>query len=104
MAPRLLRAAAVVGGLAVAAALARRAAPRIRARTRGGTRPAAPPGTAAWHCACGQAYRVTGLDRHRVYWLEGADERDAVLGGACPACGRPLPAASVAHPRPAVPS
>jgi hypothetical protein len=45
-----------------------------------------------WRCACGQAYVVTGTDRHRIYWLAGADEQDPVLGGECPECGRPLPA------------
>jgi hypothetical protein len=43
-------------------------------------------------CACGQQFRVVGIDRHRVYWVEGAPEEDPVLSGACPNCERPLPA------------
>ena len=43
-------------------------------------------------CECGQAYRVTGVDRHRVYWPEGSDRDEPVLGDTCIACDRPLPA------------
>jgi hypothetical protein len=39
-------------------------------------------------CECGTVYRVTGIDRHRVYWRDG----DAVLGDRCVACEAPLPA------------
>ena len=42
-------------------------------------------------CECGQAYRVTGVDRHRVYWPEGAGRDEPVLGDACVRCERPLP-------------
>ena len=42
-------------------------------------------------CECGQAYRVTGVDRHRVYWPEGAERTEPVLGDACVKCERPLP-------------
>jgi hypothetical protein len=42
-------------------------------------------------CECGQAYRVTGVDRHRVYWPEGAERADPVLGDACVKCEQPLP-------------
>ena len=42
-------------------------------------------------CECGQAYRVTGVDRHRVYWPEGADRDEPVMGDTCIACDRPLP-------------
>jgi hypothetical protein len=45
-----------------------------------------------WQCACGARYRVSGLDRHRVYWPAGASEGEAVLGTDCVSCGRPLPA------------
>ena len=44
-----------------------------------------------YRCECGQAYRVTGVDRHRVYWAEGAERDDPVLGDACVQCERPLP-------------
>ena len=44
-----------------------------------------------YSCECGQAYRVTGVDRHRVYWPEGAEKDEPVLGDTCTACERPLP-------------
>ena len=43
-------------------------------------------------CECGQSYRVTGVDRHRVYWPEGAEKDEPVLGDTCVSCDRPLPA------------
>jgi hypothetical protein len=48
-------------------------------------------GERAWTCGCGQEYRVQGVDRHRVYWLAGADASDPVLAAECPSCGRLLP-------------
>jgi len=42
-----------------------------------------------WTCACGQAYHVQGLDRHRVYTTV---DGDPVLGRECVRCGEPLPA------------
>jgi hypothetical protein len=49
---------------------------------------AGPPPRRDWRCSCGQAYAVSGTDRHRIYWLDGRPvvERD------CPRCGAPLPA------------
>jgi hypothetical protein len=44
-----------------------------------------------YKCECGQAYRVTGVDRHRVYWPEGADRDEPVMGDTCVACERSLP-------------
>ncbi len=44
-----------------------------------------------WQCACGQRYRVSGAERHRVYWLIDADESDPVMTGRCPNCDRGLP-------------
>jgi hypothetical protein len=49
------------------------------------------PGTEAWSCECGQAYRVTGEGRHRVFWAAEASEDDPVMGGRCVRCERPLP-------------
>jgi hypothetical protein len=47
----------------------------------------------AWQCQCGQEYRVTGTDRHRIYWLaDGSADADPVLGQECPRCGATLPA------------
>ena len=48
--------------------------------------------TPRYTCECGQVYRVTGVDRHRVYWPEGAERDEPVLGDACVKCERPLPA------------
>ncbi len=50
------------------------------------------PGHEDWSCACGAQYRMTGRDRHRVYWPAGAAEDEPVLGTECLQCGRPLPA------------
>jgi hypothetical protein len=44
-----------------------------------------------YKCDCGQVYRVTGVDRHRVYWPEGAERDEPVLGDTCVRCDRPLP-------------
>ena len=49
-----------------------------------------------WTCECGQAYRVSGEGRHRVYWLEGASRSDPVIGTTCPECDRELPAGATA--------
>jgi hypothetical protein len=43
-------------------------------------------------CECGQEYRVTGVDRHRIYFPQGKDE--PVLGNTCVNCDAPLPAGS----------
>lgn len=42
-------------------------------------------------CQCGQAFRVSGADRHRVYWLADAAPDDPVLDPTCPECGTELP-------------
>jgi hypothetical protein len=42
-------------------------------------------------CRCGTTYRVSGTDRHRVYWPAGAPDDKPVLGDACVECGAPLP-------------
>ena len=42
-------------------------------------------------CECGQMYRVTGVDRHRVYWPADAADDQPVLGDACVRCEKPLP-------------
>ena len=44
-----------------------------------------------YRCRCGSRYRVSGTDRHRVYWPAGAAESDPVLGDRCPNCDAPLP-------------
>jgi hypothetical protein len=71
---------AAAGGVAVAVVIAR--------RRRGGRDSARRP----WSCACGQAYLVSGTDRHRVYWLPDAQESDPLLVRECVSCGAELPA------------
>jgi hypothetical protein len=44
-----------------------------------------------WECVCGQIYRVSGLDRHRIYWPIDAPANEPVLDGCCVRCRRPLP-------------
>ena len=73
------------GGSAVAIALARLKPPQLASLRR---RRAAEP--ERYRCACGQAFRLTGRGRHRVYWLESAPQDDPVLSPRCPACDRPL--------------
>jgi hypothetical protein len=81
--PLALAALAAAAGLAGAVA-GRRLIQRARSeRGRG-----APP--ELWTCACGQAFRVSGVDRHRVHWLVDAPDSEPVLDGRCPRCERPL--------------
>jgi hypothetical protein len=84
--------AAVAAGLmaAIAGVLGRRRARGGDATTRGGRfrRDKRPK----YACECGQPYRVTGVDRHRVYWPEGAEKDEPVLGDTCISCDRALPA------------
>jgi hypothetical protein len=49
-------------------------------------------GRQPWTCDCGQAYLVSGIDRHRVYWLPDAAQSDPMLERECVSCGAPLPA------------
>lgn len=42
-------------------------------------------------CRCGAEYRVSGTDRHRVYWPAGAQDDAPVLGERCVECEAPLP-------------
>jgi len=71
-----------LGGI-VAIGVAFFVAKRVRARADGEAAPR------EWTCACGQAYHVQGLDRHRVY---STVDGDPVLGRECVRCGEPLPA------------
>jgi hypothetical protein len=94
--PRRLGLAAVTAALAAAIAaagarLARRDDLPDAAR-RLGDRFGRKPAAATFTCQCGQKYRVSGVDRHRVYWPAGAAEDAPVLGDACIACETPLPA------------
>ena len=87
--------AAALGAIAVRArgrlgAAAGATADRLRSGSSGG-RAASPAAQETFTCECGQAYRVRGTGRHRLYWPEGADDRDALLTPECVACERPLP-------------
>jgi hypothetical protein len=44
-----------------------------------------------WQCVCGQSYRISGFDRHRIYWPVAAPADEPVLDGCCVRCRRPLP-------------
>jgi len=84
---------AVAAGLAAAlGAAGARLAGRRRGHADGGPAASHPVGLSreeTYTCTCGQAYRVTGVDRHRVYYPEGKDE--PVLGTVCVNCDAPLP-------------
>lgn len=85
MTPRRIALMAVAAGLAAALAA-------VAARARGSR--SGPPET--HRCRCGTVYRVSGADRHRVYWLLDAPESDPVLGRSCVNCDAPLPAGHAA--------
>ena len=51
-----------------------------------------------WSCICGQAYLVSGIDRHRVYWLPDAAQTDPLLVRECVSCGAELLAGHDAAP------
>jgi hypothetical protein len=90
--PLILVLAAAVTAAVVAAGV------RARGRVRGTVSRLRPGGRGraskaeTFTCECGQAYRVSGLGRHRVYWPEGAGERDALMTPQCVSCERALPA------------
>ena len=77
-------------GLAAAAFAIAGAVVAVRARIRARTRSAPEPQT--YTCRCGAEYRVSGADRHRVYWPAEAPAGAPVLGDSCPRCGAALPA------------
>ena len=85
--PDLPAALALVGLLGLAAVAAR----LLQRRTTRSRAAAAEQAALTWECACGQSFRISGVDRHRVYWLAGASEADPVLGDRCPNCERALP-------------
>jgi hypothetical protein len=70
--PLWLRAAlAVAAAIGVAAAVMRAALRRRRGAAIGGE------SRRHVSCVCGQEYVVAGTDRHRVYWLAGAEARNS---------------------------
>ena len=85
------------GLLAVAAALAAalaavgtRLAPVRRARAQANEHEQRPEPT--YTCRCGATYRVSGSDRHRVYWPADAPGDEPVMGDRCLECDAPLAA------------
>jgi hypothetical protein len=91
---------ALVGALAALAAagaalLRRRRSEGADLRPAPGSAPSQEPATTVvnqdWSCECGQAYRVSGEGRHRIYWLPDAPVSDPVTDGRCASCGRELP-------------
>jgi hypothetical protein len=98
------RAGLIAVAVALAAALAAAGA-RLAGRSPGtGARGRDRPTEQTYTCACGATYRVSGTDRHRVYWPAGASEDAAVLGDSCLECDAPLPGGRAgdqeASPRP----
>src|SRR5215210_2889924 len=104
------RAGLIAVAVALAAALAAAGA-RLAGRASGGTLP--PPSrrrTRAirgrfrrsadqpYTCDCGARYRVSGTDRHRVYWPVAAPEDAPVMGDSCVECDAPLPGGRVSRP------
>ena len=81
------RGAPLVAATVITAAAAAVMIVRRRRRRRG----SAGDGRRAWSCDCGQAYLVSGIDRHRIYWLPDAREFDPLLERQCVSCGSELP-------------
>jgi hypothetical protein len=78
---RALAAAVTIAAAAAAAAVA------IGRRRRGSSDDA----RQSWSCDCGQAYLVSGIDRHRVYWLPDAPQSDPLLVRECVSAGPSCP-------------
>lgn len=83
------RRAARLAAAGITAAAAAALAVVLARRRRG---PSQPEARRPWSCACGQAYLVRGVDRHRVYWLPDAPQSDPLLVRDCVSCGTDLPA------------
>lgn len=93
--PAAAKAAGVAApvGLALAAAwrrARRKGLPGTDAAAASGMGEDAPAAMRDWTCECGQRFRVSGEDRHRVFWTDGAEDGDPVMGDACPNCERSL--------------
>jgi hypothetical protein len=64
--------------------------------SRGADRTGDTSSSETYSCECGAGYRVSGTDRHRVFWPAGAPEDAPVLGDQCVECGAPLPSSRAA--------
>ena len=78
------------GLLAVAVALAAAASAAL-ARLAGRRRTTNRAARDIYTCRCGTTYRVSGTDRHRVYWAADAPDASPVLGDRCVECDASLP-------------
>jgi hypothetical protein len=91
----LLAALVALGGAGVALGLRRRGRGGQDLRAAPGSPPSQEAATKVvqqeWTCQCGQAYRVSGEGRHRIYWLPDAPVSDPVTTGRCANCERELP-------------
>lgn len=87
--------AAALAGAAIALRARRAGSPtpidRARLQVRSVSRRFRRPAGQSYTCACGTEYRVSGTDRHRIYWAAGAPEHAPVLGDRCVECEAPLP-------------
>jgi hypothetical protein len=92
--PSWLAPAALLGGVVAAIFIGRRGT--LRRLTGRSDEEGSATARESWQCACGQLFVVTGRDRHRVYWVQGAPESDPVLAHRCPSCDRELPVESIA--------
>jgi hypothetical protein len=88
------RAGLIAVAVALAAAIAA-ARSRQRARDTGGGLERSEDQT--YTCDCGTPYRVSGTDRHTVYWPAGAPDGEPVLGDRCVTCDAPLPGRTMAR-------
>jgi hypothetical protein len=79
------------GLIAVAAALAAAVGAAGKRLAGRGTGSSWSPPDPTYTCRCGAEYRVSGTDRHRVYWPAGAPDDAPVLGERCVECEAPLP-------------
>jgi len=82
------RAGLIAVAVALAAGIAATAA-RLRNRSSASARR---PRDQTYTCRCGTRYRVSGADRHRVYWPADAADGAPVMGDRCVRCDAPLPA------------
>lgn len=82
--------------IALAAAIAAAGA-RLAGRTSASTLPRLGRRTGdrstqeTYTCRCGTTYRVSGTDRHRVYWPADAPDSAPVLGDRCVECDAGFP-------------
>jgi hypothetical protein len=72
----------------------------VRLRRPGGGNRRRGPEPPDYRCQCGQRFLVSGVGRHRVYWLPEASPGDPLLAAQCPRCERRLPREHEGAPAP----